>query len=178
MQARKRKEFVNAVSKVAQGTALPKPRGRPMPGNLTECGRAKGMSAMRNAPRCCSERTDGLPCGAPALRGAKRCIKHGGRVEVPKHPHNVRRFLSGEMFRAEQRHRDYMRDREVWNCMSYMEKKELMAIVPEGMIDNGRVLYRAAAVLKKTEGQPFKHRKRLWDHFFETCGYSMKASRG
>lgn len=171
MQARKRKKFLEAVSMAAQTTMLPKPRGRPMPDNLTECGRAKGMSAMRNAPRCCAKRKDGLSCRAPALQGAKRCIKHGGRVEAPEHPHNVRRFLSGEMFRAEQRHRDYMRDREVWNSMSFQEIKELMAMVPEGMIDNWRLLYRAAAVLKETECEPFKHRQRLWGHFLETNGF-------
>jgi hypothetical protein len=178
MQANKRKEFIDAVSEAAQSTPLPKPRGRPMPDNLTECGRAKGMSAMRNAPRCCAKRKNGLPCRAPALRGAKRCIKHGGRVEVPEHPHNVRRFLSGEMSRAEQRHKDYMRDRDVWNSMSYLERKELMAMVPEGMVDNGRLLYRAAAVFKETQGLPFKHKKRLWDHFLETYGYSVKSQRG
>lgn len=178
MQARKRKKFLKEVSMAAQTTMLPKPRGRPMPDNLTECGRVKGMSAMRNAPRCCAKRKDGLHCRAPALRGAKRCIKHGGRVEVPEHPHNVRRFLSGEMFRAEQRHKDYMRDREVWDSMPHQERKELIAMLPEGVAENGRLLYRAVAVLKETEGLPFKHQKRLWDHFLETYGYSTGAQRG
>ncbi|WP_417729433.1 HGGxSTG domain-containing protein [Roseovarius sp.] len=55
---------------------------------------------MKSAPRCRAKRRDGTPCKAPALRGATRCVKHGGRVEVPAHPHNLRRFFSGAIARV------------------------------------------------------------------------------
>ena len=90
-------KFTARVAQAACEARIALPRGKPTPENLTASGRAKGLAAMRLAPKCQASRRDGQPCRAAALRGASRCVKHGGRVEVPDHPHNIKRFLSGEM---------------------------------------------------------------------------------
>jgi hypothetical protein len=55
----------------------------------------RGVRAARQAPRCGKLRRNGQPCRAPRLRGATRCRWHGGLRQVPDHPGNVRRLLSG-----------------------------------------------------------------------------------
>jgi hypothetical protein len=55
----------------------------------------RGVRAARQVPRCGKLRSNGRPCQAPRLRGATRCRWHGGLRQVPEHPGNIRRLLSG-----------------------------------------------------------------------------------
>jgi hypothetical protein len=100
MPTKRQLRFLSAVAEAARATPVPRSRGRPVPENLTDEGRQAGLQAMWSAPRCQAKRRDGQPCQKAALRGATRCPTHGGRVEVPDHPSNVRRFLTGEMHMA------------------------------------------------------------------------------
>src|SRR5262245_34162977 len=121
MREKRKAQFLKDVAEAAR-QAPRKPRGRPSPQNMTEKGRQMGLEAIRNAPRCRTIRRNGEQCRNAAMRGATRCLKHGGRVEVPAHPHNVRRFLSGEMERYEEDGGSYRRTREAWDEMSTREQ--------------------------------------------------------
>ena len=123
--------FLEHVAKAARDATPVRPRGCPTPENLTTSGRALGLAAARRAPRCQATRRDGQPCRAPALRGATRCIKHGGRVEVPEHPHNIRRFLSGGMHKAIRRNDDFRDGKAAWERMLAGAQRELVAVLPE-----------------------------------------------
>ena len=108
MSKRRQLQFLSQVADAAQNASVVKPRGRPVPKNLTEEGRRMGLEAMKAVPRCRAERRDGQPCRKPAMRGATRCLTHGGRTEVPGHPANIRRFLSGQMHRSLERQEAYL----------------------------------------------------------------------
>lgn len=61
----------------------------------------RGVRAARLSPRCSARNREGLPCGAPAMRGADRCHQHGGRMRAgPDHSGNVRWLLSGQAHRG------------------------------------------------------------------------------
>jgi len=72
-----------------------------MPGKVTEDGRKLGLLAAHAGPRCQATRRNGQPCRAAALRGARRCVAHGGRVDVTgpclrvQRPRSRRRTFSG-----------------------------------------------------------------------------------
>ncbi len=105
-----------------------------MPSNLSSEGRQKGLDAMHAAPKCQAKRRDGQPCQAAAIRGATRCAKHGGRVEVPDHPANIRRFMDGTLT-AGWRHRprgssDPETDaRGALDSMTWREKIEFLELL-------------------------------------------------
>ena len=48
--------FFDKVVEGARSVSLPRPRGCPVPGNLSNTGRAKGLKAMQEVPRCSSRR--------------------------------------------------------------------------------------------------------------------------
>lgn len=152
MLTKRQSNFSDKVVEAARTIPLAKRRGRPMPKNLTKEGRVKGLIAMQKAPRCISKRRDGQMCRNPSMRGATKCVKHGGRVQVPKHPHNIRRFLSGDTHRAVQRHEAYLRDRETWEMLSIKERRSFFTSLPEFVINNPRKLYRSVRLLKDAEG--------------------------
>lgn len=156
MTTKRQQRFLDAVAHAAREVRTSKPRGKPTPENLTPEGRAMGLRAMKSSPRCRAKRRDGAPCKAPALRGATRCVKHGGRVEVPAHPHNLRRFFSGAMHRAAVMQADKEIDREGWDAMSPSEQRELASIVSERVLRSPAHLYLAARVWMevKDEGYP------------------------
>lgn len=54
-----------------------------------------GLSVMQAPPSCHTKRRDGIPCKGRRAAGETRCVKHGGRVEVPSHPHNIKHFFAG-----------------------------------------------------------------------------------
>lgn len=164
MTALRKKKFHDAVAKAARENVFRKPSGRPVPENLTSQGRTKGLHAMRRAKRCNARRRDGCACKAPALRGAKRCVKHGGRVEVPEHPHNIRRFLSGEMYRSEQRHNAYLRDRKKFEELPYTKRRAILSVLPKSIIQ-GTSIYRAAVLYNELQKTSYKNRQRIWNAF-------------
>ena len=152
MPTKRQTEFFDKVVEAARSVSLPKPRGCPMPDNLSKAGRAKGLKAMQEAPRCRSRRRDGQNCRNPSMRGATKCMKHGGRVQVPEHPHNIRRFLSGAMFKAEQQKEAYLLGRDVWKALTLQERRHFLATLPEHVIENPRKLYRSVSLIKDAEG--------------------------
>lgn len=54
--------------------------------NLKVAGR---FDQCARAPRCIATAKAGHQCGQPAVRGAERCAKHGGLLEVPHHKANT-----------------------------------------------------------------------------------------
>lgn len=58
-------------------------------------------------------------------------MKHGGRVQIPAHHHNISGLLSGKIGRLEHQQANYLVDREAWNKLSYREKNELLEILPK-----------------------------------------------
>lgn len=162
MPTKRQSEFYDKVVEAARAVSLPKPRGCPMPDNLTNEGRAKGLRAMQEAPRCRSKRRDGHACRNPAMRGATKCVKHGGRVRVPEHPHNIRRFLSGGMHRAAQQQEAYLQDREAWEALTVQERQSFLTRLPKNVIDNPSKLYRSTKLLKDAEGIGYAATSRVW----------------
>ncbi|MFQ5624680.1 MAG: HGGxSTG domain-containing protein [Paracoccaceae bacterium] len=156
MVTKKQRRFMDAVAEAARVTGLARPRGRPVPKNLTDEGRRLGLIAARAAPRCQARRRDGQPCRAPALKGARRCLKHGGRVEVPAHPHNVRRFLSGEMHRALLLHRRYLRNRKLISSLSRDDLRSIRDALPAWARYDDRVLAEAAEVYLIGQFRPWR----------------------
>lgn len=162
MPTKRQTEFFDKVVEAARSASLPKPRGCPMPENLTKEGRAKGLRSMQEAPRCRSRRRDGQPCRNPSLRGATKCVKHGGRVQVPEHLHNIRRFLSGDMHNAAQRQESYIYGQEIWEGLSVQKRRNLLSLLPDNVIQNPRKLYRSVLLLEDTESIGIAATSRVW----------------
>ena len=120
---------MDAVADAARSRAPAVPRGKPVAANLTAEGRTKGLDVMHASPRCHSRRKDGSPCKAPALRGATRCVKHGGRVEVPAHPHNLRRFFSGVLIHDVVEREGNQTDRDFWEALAPSVQREVAGLV-------------------------------------------------
>ena len=158
---KRQQRFLDAVARAAREARIPKPRGRPTPNNLTQEGRALGLRAMQVSPRCRAKRRDGRPCKAPALRGATRCVKHGGRIEVPDHPHNIRRLFSGAMARISVA----QADKDHWDEMTLTERRELTSIVSERVLRNPARLYEAARVWMVVKDAGYPAYKRFLDSF-------------
>ena len=162
MPSKRQSEFFDKVVEAARSVSLPKARGCPMPDNLTKEGRAKGLKAMREAPRCRARCRDGQVCRNPAMRGATKCVSHGGRVQVPAHPHNIRRFLSGAMYRAAQHQENYLRDKAAWELLTSDERRNIQISLPDNIVENPRKLYRSAYLLKEAEGSSYITSSRVW----------------
>lgn len=64
--------------------------GRPEDGEFIAKLRAP-ISVPLSAPQCQVIRKNGLRCRRRAIRGAQRCLVHGGLLEVPEHPANAKR---------------------------------------------------------------------------------------
>jgi hypothetical protein len=156
MSSKRRRRFLEAVAAAARVKPT-KPRGRPMLGNLTIDGRAKGLEAIRAAPRCRAERRSGGQCRNPAMKGATRCLKHGGRVEVPGHPHNLRRFFEGPPHPSA----DQVRDREGWDRMTMAEQRELIAMLPSHIASRPKLVRQAARVWREVEHEGYRAWARL-----------------
>ncbi len=165
MTTKRQQSFLDEVARAAREARTPGPRGRPTPENLTQEGRALGLRAMQASSRCRSKRRDGTPCKAPALKGATRCVKHGGRVEVPDHPHNLRRFFSGAIHRAAVAHTDKVTDRDCWDAMSSSQQRELASVVSERVLRNPARLYQAARVWLEVKDRGYGAYKRFLDEF-------------
>lgn len=70
------------------------------------------------------------------MRGSTRCLKHGGRVEVPAHPHNIRRFFEGNAAAPKTSGLSEMSDQEHWDQLPYRLKREVLDILPPKVIAN------------------------------------------
>jgi len=162
MKTERQSDFFDKVAEAARTMPLPKARGCPMPDNLTKAGRAKGLKAMQEAPRCLAKRRDGQMCRNPAMRGSSKCVSHGGRVQVPEHPHNIRRFLSGAMYRAAQQQENYLRDKDAWELMTSDERRNILISLPNNITKNPRKLFRSAYLLKQAESSSYIANSRVW----------------
>jgi hypothetical protein len=156
MREKRTAEFLKAVVEAARKTPA-KPRGRPMPGNMTEEGRRLGLEAITRAPRCRTIRRNGAHCKNPAMKGATRCLKHGGRVEVPGHSHNVKRLLNGT--EAERDH--YRRSRAAWDQMTWREQREFVAMLPPEVAKKSKVVIYAASMWRQFDEDDFVAWSRL-----------------
>lgn len=165
MTAKRQQRFLDEVARAAREARLPKPRGRPTPENLTPEGRTLGLCAMQASPRCRGKRRNGSPCKAPAMKGATRCVKHGGRVEVPDHPHNLGRFFSGAMQRAALTQADKATDRDCWEAMTLPQRRELTSIVSERVLRSPARLYQAARVWMVVKDAGYPAYRRFLDAF-------------
>ena len=165
MPTKRQTRFLQAVAEAASSVKPSKPRGLPTPDNLTSEGRSKGLSAMHQAKRCRGTNRSGKPCMAPAMRGSTRCLKHGGRVEVPAHPHNIRRFFSGKMQRSALAQADRETGRDCWDAMSLSQQRELASVVSERVLHSPARLYEAARVWTVVKDQGYPAYKRFLDQF-------------
>jgi hypothetical protein len=160
MRQKRKAQFQMDVAEAARKTPR-MPRGRPSPQNLTAAGRANGLEAMLRAPRCRTQRRNGERCRNAAMRGASRCLKHGGRAEVPAHPYNVRRFLSGEMTRADEESQQYTRRRQAWDRMSHREQREFLAMLPPEVAKKSSLVIYAAEVWSQIQDEGYPAWRRL-----------------
>ena len=75
-------------------------------------------------------------------------MKHGGRVEVPHHPHNVRRFMSGKMHAYYDRQDRFLDGMAAWERMSIQGRRDLLNALPPLAVTDKRALYAAALLLE------------------------------
>ena len=132
-----------------------------MPKNLTAEGRQKGLAKIREAPRCRAERRSGGRCCNPAMRGATRCLKHGGRVEVPDHPQNIRRFFAGTLDAPP----NQLGDREAWEQMTPAAQREFIAMLPRHIASKPRLVHHAARIWREVEHEGYRAWARLMADF-------------
>jgi len=159
MHEKKRAQFLEDVAEAARQKRR-RPRGRPTPQNLTEEGRRVGLGAMRMAPKCRTRRLNGERCRNPAMKGSTRCLKHGGRVEVPAHPHNIRRFFSNAMSESVE-DQAYTRSREAWDQMNWREKLDFVSMLPPDIAKRPRLVIHAAAVWREVQHEGYQAWARL-----------------
>ena len=165
MPTNRQTRFLQAVAEAASSAKPAIRRGRPTPDNLTSQGRSKGLSAMRGAKRCRGINRSGNPCQAPAMRGSTRCLKHGGRVEVPDHPHNIRRFFKGHAAASNTSGASEMSDQEHWDQLPYRLKREVLDVLPPEVIANSTKLFLAARVWIEVRGGGYSAMQRFLNAF-------------
>jgi len=165
MSRKRRQQFIEAVAEAARNIPPPKRRGRPVPANLTTEGRTMGLAAMHASTRCKATRKNGLPCKAAALRGATRCVKHGGRVEVPAHPHNIRRFFLGVLIRETAERDGQSGDREFWDALPPSAQREVAGLVSKHTLRRPAKLYLAARVWAEVRDKGYPAQERFFDEF-------------
>lgn len=156
MQTKRRALFLQRVAEAARATPPSKPRGRPVLENLTGEGRAKGMACIAKAPRCRAERRGGGQCRNPAMKGASRCLKHGGRVEVPGHPHNLKRFFEGADHPAAVRS-----EQDAWDRMTRAEQRDFIAMLPPHVAKKPQLVRRLAGMWREVEHEGYRAWARL-----------------
>jgi len=124
-----------------------------------------GLAAMHASARCKATRKNGTLCKAAALRGATRCMKHGGRVEVPAHPHNIRRFFSGVLVRGEAERDGLQSDQEFWEALSPSVQREVAGLVSKHTLRRPAKLYLAARVWIEVRDKAYREHKQFLDAF-------------
>lgn len=79
--------FTDAVLEAASDRRRGRPRNQ-SPAQLANL-RKSGTPNVGGRP-CIATTRAGTPCKRGAARGAERCSKHGGLLEAPAHPSNIR----------------------------------------------------------------------------------------
>ena len=155
MPTKRQSQFHKEVAAAARSMKCAARRGQFMPVTMTTESCAKGLLAMRSATRCKGVNRSGKPCQAPAMRRPSRCLKHGGRVVVPEHPHNIRRFFNGETRRPEPSESDGMTDQEHWDQLPYRLKREVLDLLPPQVVSNPSKLFLAARIWMEVRESDF-----------------------
>ena len=158
----RRERFIEDVARAARAARPAKPRGRPSPDNLSDAGRRLGLMAIQAAPRCQSKKRNGEPCRNPAVRGARRCAIHGGRVEVPDHPANIRRFLTGDLTAPSQPEPASDAGAAAYAAMTRAERAEFHAALPAEILDDDKRLFQAALLWVHAESAPSAGWRSAW----------------
>ncbi|MEP2030517.1 MAG: hypothetical protein ABJI96_17615 [Paracoccaceae bacterium] len=99
------------------------------------------------------------------MRGSSRCLKHGGRVEVPGHPHNIRRFFNGDAGPFKSSGPDELSDQEHWDQLPYRLKREVLDILPPNVIANSSKLFLAARVWMEVRDRDYPAVQRFMNAF-------------
>lgn len=120
---------------------------------------------MKASPRCQARRKDGAPCRAAALQGATRCVKHGGRVEVPSHPHNIKRFFAGVLDRVAIEPDGGQSDRDFWEALPASVQREVAGLVSGHTLRRPAKLYLAARVWLEVRNKGYPAHRRFLDQF-------------
>ena len=106
----------------------------------------------------------------PETRHARRyaLFNTWGRAEVPDHPANIRRFLSGQMRRSIQRQEAFLEGKKAWDEMNLREQRELIESLPKEVVGDSRMLYEAAKLWKLADTLPRAEWRRRWAKFNTT----------
>lgn len=99
------------------------------------------------------------------MRGSTRCLKHGGRVEVPAHPHNLQRFFEGNAVAPKTSGLSETSDQEHWDQLPYLLKREVLDILPPKVIANSAKLYLAARVWMEVKDRDYSAIQRFMKAF-------------
>lgn len=92
-------------------------------------------------------------------------MKHGGRVEVPSHPHNIRRFFSGITAREAVERVNLQTDREFWEALPPSMQREVASLVSARNLRISARLYQAARVWLEVRDKGYPAQKRFFDEF-------------
>ena len=158
----RRERFIEDVARAARAARPAKPRGRPSPDNLSDAGRRLGLMAIQAAPRCQSKKRNGEPCRNPAVRGARRCAIHGGRVEVPDHPANTRRFLTGQLTAPRPPEPASDAGAAAYAAMTNDERNEFLRALPDHVIRDNKKLFLASLLWNLADELPHAGWQRAW----------------
>ena len=86
---------------------------------------------------------------------------------MPDHPHNIRRFLTGQMDEAIRRQDDYIKGKSILDSLTLAQVKEITSAIPDGIQVNDQVLTEAALLLADDFVGSTAARNRAWSDF---CG--------
>jgi hypothetical protein len=92
-------------------------------------------------------------------------MKHGGRVEVPNHPHNIRRFFAGGFVAASTEIETWPTDQDLWEAMSMKDQHEVLSLVSARTIKNTARLYLAARLWFEVKDRGCIAERRFLDEF-------------
>lgn len=99
------------------------------------------------------------------MRGSSRCLKHGGRVEVPTHLHSVARFFIGDAVNRKSFASQELSDQEHWEQLPYRLKREVFDLLPPDVIPSSPRLVLAARVWMEVRDKNHSTVQRFIDTF-------------
>ena len=84
---------------------------------------------------------------------------------MPDHPHNIRRFMTGRMGRETRLKDGSPSDRDLWDAMTYPQKREVLSLVSDGTIRDADKLYLAARIWTEVKGKGAKAEQQFFKLF-------------
>jgi hypothetical protein len=131
----------------------------------------RGIRVARQVPRCGKVRTNGQPCQAPRLRNATRCRWHGGLRQVPSHPGNVRRLLSGTYAAQEGYKMKIKATGEFWRQLDFDGRSYLREILTSEEWSDMHLVDFAARCLIEARETPW-----AWQNFMQHLRRRRKSA--